>query len=375
MTVRAPFKYTLPITRAFEQDGELYIRGEASGPEVDLFDTRMDPALIDSFAGQIQTRAAEGMPLVYRDTHNPDGVLTELGELVEASVTDTSHLYVTVRLDRENPAAKHLHAQLLRGKKYGMSIGGTVVDYVDEYVESMGRVIRRFTNVVLDHIANTTMPAWTPSLGTVLTRAVEKALTEESTLENEELAPEQPETEGEQESTATEGTTEESTEETPETPAVEEAAEEHTHEEEAETPAAEEEPAEARMIEATALAPVAEAAQALVTALAALTAPAAADEAPAAEAAEPTDAARSVESESPVVAGNDELAVLRSAVESLRTELASANDRIRQLEAEPAGDQPDVIQRTEPDLMEELGKLDPHVRLVAGLQAAKAANQ
>lgn len=367
MTVRAPFKYTLPITRAYEEDGDLFIRGEASGPEVDLFDTRMDPALIDSFAGQIQTRTNEGSPLVYRDTHNPDGVLTELGELVEASVTDQQHLYVTVRLDRDNPAARHLHRQVQRGKKYGMSIGGTVVDYVDEYVESLGRVIRRFTNVVLDHIANTTMPAWTPSLGTVLTRAVEKALTEESTLENEELAPEQPETEGTQETAEV-------------TAEAEAAAEEHEHnddcehesEEEAEEPAAETEP-ELRVITAEELTPIADAVAALASAVAALTATAApASETP--EVEEPTDAARSVESESPV-AGNDDMAVLRAAVESLRTELAQANDRIRQLEAEPAGDEPGVIERVaEPNLAEELAKLDPHTRLVIGLQAAKAAN-
>lgn len=366
MTVRAPFKYTLPITRAYEQDGELFIRGEASGPEVDLFDTRMDPALIDSFAGQIQTRNAEGQPLVYRDTHNPDGVLTELGELVEASVTDTQHLYVTVRLDRDNPASRHLHTQLQRGKKYGMSIGGTVVDYVDEYVESIGRVIRRFTNVVLDHIANTTMPAWTPSLGTVLTRAVEKALTEESTLENEELAPEQPETEGTQE------TPEEEVVETPE------AEEEHTHDDTCDhedEEAADEEPsqpeAQVRVITAEELAPIADAVATLASAVAALTAtPASAGGDPAPE---PTDAARSVESESPV-AENDEMVVMRAAIETLRTELAQANDRIRQLEAEPAGDEPGVIERTaETDLREELAALDPHTRLVLGLQAAKAA--
>ena len=368
--VSAPFKYTLPITRAFEQDGELFIRGEASGPEIDLYDTRMDPALIDAFAGQIQTRNAEGTPLVYRDTHNPDGVLTELGELVEASVTDQQHLFVTVRLDRENPAARHLHAQLLRGKKYGMSIAGTVVDYVDEYVESMGRVIRRFTNVVLDHIANTTMPAWTPSLGTVLSRAVEKALTEESTLENEELAPEQPESEGTQETPEVE--TEEAVEET----AAEEETHDHTdecdHETEGEEPEAEVEAA--RVVDATAIAPVAEAAAALASALAALVAPAPAAEEETPTAVEPEDAARSVESESPV-AENDDVAALRAAYESLRTELERANDRIRQLEDEPSGDAPGVIERSEPDLKSELAKLTPHERIRIGLEALRAANK
>jgi hypothetical protein len=124
------------------------------------------------------------------------------------------------------------------------------------------------------------------------------------------------------------------------------------------------------MIPLSALAPIQDAVTALASAFASLTATPA--PAPVALSAAGTDAARSVESESPVTSDLD---VLRTDLASLRTELANANDRIRQLEAEPAGSQPPVIERVETNLTEELKKLSPHERLLIGLQAAQAANQ
>lgn len=361
---RAPFKYTIPITRAVAENGELFIEGEASGPEIDTFGTRMDPGLISNFADQIATRAASGDPISYRDTHGmgvtgDNGVMVDLGELVAATVTDEDHLRVRVRLDRENPAAVYLHKQVMRGKRYGMSIGGTIVDFTDEYVKDLGRIVRTFKDIVLDHIANTSQPSWTPSLGTVLTRAVEKALEGEN-MDPEVPAPETPETEGETENPAPEAGAEESVEE-----AAEEAAEE-----EAEEPAAEEAVAESRTIEVSALQPIHDAITALATAFAGVMTPATGTVAVTLSAA--NDAARSVESESPAPE-NEEMTALRAAVESLRTELATANDRIAQLEDQPEGSKPPVIERSAEDLKEELNKLPAHERLVLGLQAARAA--
>jgi hypothetical protein len=91
-------------------------------------------------------------------------------------------------LNEDNPAATFLYRQIVAGKKYGMSINGDVLEWSDDLVKSIGRKIRTFKSVILTHIANTTRPVWTPSLGTVLNRAVEKALTDESN--GEEMAEE-----------------------------------------------------------------------------------------------------------------------------------------------------------------------------------------
>ncbi len=368
---RAPFKYTIPITRASADDGELYIEGEASGPELDTFGTRIDVGLMERFVEQIQTRVANQDPIAYRDTHGmgvtgDNGVLVDLGDLVAAAITPEDHLHVRVHLDKENPAAVFLHRKVAAGKRYGMSIGGNVLSFKDEYSSDAGKIIRRFSDVVLDHIANTTQPSWTPSLGTVLTRAVDKALEGDNVADEIVPAPETPVT-GAPEATPAEATPETPAEATSET-AEEHAAHAHAHEEE---PVATPEPVPAvRMIEATALAPVADAVAALSAAVAALTLPA--QPVSLTLSAAPNDAARSVQSESPVTE-NDDLAVLRTGLESLQTELATANDRIRQLESEPAGSQPEVIERDGGALRDELGKLSPHERLLLGLQAARAA--
>lgn len=361
--VSAPFRYTIPIMRAISDDGELFLEGEASGPEVDTFGTRVAPDVVTGFARQIIERAQAGDPIPYRDTHGQgvtgdQPVMADFGELVAATVTDDQHLRVRVRLDRENPAAKFLHTQILRGKRYGMSIGGTIKSYTDEYAKDSGRFVRTFTNVVLDHIANTSQPSWTPSLGTVLLRAVEKALEGEN-MEEHVHAPETPATEGVEETV------------TPVEEAVVEAvAQEEVAEVVAEEPTAEvaeatEQPAEEQpTIQVSALQPVLDAVAALGAAIQGLTAPA----------PEPEPVvARSAESESPAPE-TDPSTLLRSEMEALRAELQTAMDRIAQLESEPAGDKPQVIQRSDEEVMrDELKSLTPHQRLLIGLEAAAKA--
>lgn len=223
------FKYTIPITKSSADEDGLYIEGAATGPEVDLQDERIAPEAIADFARQIKDRYASGDPIPYYDEHDKGGrsVLKHLGDLVDGSITEKGHLWVRVRLNDDNPAATFLYRQINAGKKYGMSVSGDVPDggWADELVKSIGKRIRTFKQVILTHIANTTRPVWTPSFGTVLNRAIEKALSEgetmaeetvvESTKVTEETTTETPAEETTVESTATETTTEETTTETP----------------------------------------------------------------------------------------------------------------------------------------------------------------
>lgn len=184
----AAFKYTIPITKSQADDDGLFIFGEASGPEVDLHDERLDDSAIADFAAQIKDRYAQGEPVPYLDEHPKDGgrgVLRHLGDLVDGEVTEKGHLWVKVRLHEDNPAATFLYRQIQAGKKFGMSVSGNVNSWADEVVKSVGRKVRTFKSVTLDHIANTTKPVWTPSFGTVLNRAIEKALSEGETMAEE----------------------------------------------------------------------------------------------------------------------------------------------------------------------------------------------
>jgi starvation-inducible DNA-binding protein len=177
-SVNAPWKITFPISKAEQRADGFYILGEASGPEIDATDERMAPDAIQRFAEQISQNALTN-PLPYRDAHAQDGVLRDLGSIVRAWITDKMHLGVEVKLDEANPAAMYLFAQLQKGKQFGMSVAGAVRSYKDEFMPDLGKNIRTYYDVTLNEISNTTRPAWTPSFGTVLHKAIDDVPAEE----------------------------------------------------------------------------------------------------------------------------------------------------------------------------------------------------
>lgn len=186
----ANFKYTVPITKSEADEDGLYIVGEATGPEPDAQGEAIHPDAIKSFREQIVAAYEKGEPIPYVDEHDKSvsgrGVLRHLGDLVDGEITADNHLRVKVKLNEDNPAATFLYRQIQAGKKFGMSISGDVLSYADELNKAIGRKMRVFKSVILTHVANTTRPVWTPSLGTVLNRAVEKALADEGNGEEME---------------------------------------------------------------------------------------------------------------------------------------------------------------------------------------------
>lgn len=198
MTAPAKWRITFPVTKAERRSDGLYITGEATGPEVDAERERMHKNAIEGFQSQITKAVADGSPLPYRDAHAKDGVLRDLGHIVKGWLTEQMHLGIEVRLDEDNPAALYLFNQVQKGKQFGMSVMGMVEDYIDEYVSDIGHVVRTYKAVALEEISNTTRPAWTPSFGTVLSKAIDEAREAESVAKNgeslsmdEELQPEQ----------------------------------------------------------------------------------------------------------------------------------------------------------------------------------------
>jgi hypothetical protein len=176
----AAFKYTFPIAKAERRADGLYITGYASGPEVDSEGERMTPEAIQRFSDQINSADPERR-LVYRDAHAHDGVLRDLGEITKAWVNEHFHLGIEVKLDESNPASVFLFKQITeKGKQYGMSVAGRVMDYADEFLADVGTVVRTYKDVVLDEISNTTRPAWYPSFGTVLAKSIKDASSDAS---------------------------------------------------------------------------------------------------------------------------------------------------------------------------------------------------
>ena len=171
MSTEIEFKKVIPITKASMDDaGDLFIEGESSGPEIDLDKQFMTPECIKDMAEQVNKKS---VPFGYYDEHNKRGVLSELGEVVEADVTPQYHMRTKVRLDKDNPAAVLLWKKIKhRGKQYGMSIAGHVVEPVKKVFNDV--LFQGFNRIRLDHIANTTKPSWAPSLGTLVAKSLEQ---------------------------------------------------------------------------------------------------------------------------------------------------------------------------------------------------------
>ena len=177
LAIKAPFKYTFPVSKAFVgSDGRRRLEGAATGPEVDLQNQRVARSLIDKWVGMVNNGL---MPLTYDDNHRTEAevITTELGTIEKAWKDDQDHMWVSVVLDEDNPVAQYIHKSAMsKGKQYGMSIYGEATSFIDETVD--GKNVRTITDGFLTRIAHTTRPVWTPSLGTVISKAVDTALSE-----------------------------------------------------------------------------------------------------------------------------------------------------------------------------------------------------
>lgn len=184
INVRAPFKYTFPVSKAFVgSDGRRRIEGAATGPEVDLQNQRVASTLISKWVDMVNNGL---MPLTYDDNHRSEQevITTELGTIEKAWKDDRDHMWVSVVLDDDNPVAQYIHkAAMNKGKQYGMSIFGEATAYIDEVIG--GKNVRTITDGFLTRIAHTTRPVWTPSLGTVISKAVDSAVSEETVTDAE----------------------------------------------------------------------------------------------------------------------------------------------------------------------------------------------
>lgn len=402
------FRYTFPIAKAEQRTDGFFLVGEASGPEIDATDERMAPEAITRFAAQIEQMAHAGNPLQYRDAHALDGVMRDLGVLTRAWIDERFHLGVEVKLDEDSPAAMYLFRQVLKGKQFGMSVAGAVMDYEDEFVAEVGRHIRTYKDVLLNEISNTTRPAWTPSLGTVLSKAIDEAAAESVARSGETVSDKNTLVTGEAEAAPADETAkaedaapegevekaEENTEEVAETAKSEEAEAEVEKTDAEDAPALDAEEADAateksadesadeadatetteksadeedadvekagRAISATngkrLLALYAEMTETLTSLGLISDAPAKSD-----SAADETDLAKSL---------TVEKAVLEARVQELEQALTEKTARIEELENTPASTPPALIQRNEVDeAIEVLAKASPSDRLAAGLAA------
>lgn len=167
MSNNVDFKLVVPLVKAERSDG-WYILGVAAGTGVDKDGDELTPVAIQRLAEQINS---ERIPL--RNHHKKDSITEDLGYLVKATVTPDFQLTVEAKLDEDHPEAQYLWKKLDQGKQYGMSIHGQSVGW---YREAKGnKPVRKHNLVLLDELSVTTRPVFTPSLGSVLRKAIDEA--------------------------------------------------------------------------------------------------------------------------------------------------------------------------------------------------------
>jgi hypothetical protein len=358
------WKITLPIVKSETRNGRNYLVGIASGTGIDSDTERMAPEAVESFTRQINDAALVGEPLTFRNAHAEDGVFRDLGFLTKAWITPDFEMGVEVELDdfEDNSAAKRVWRSIAKGGQWGMSVSGRIVKFVDEWVADLGRSIRTYYEVLLSEISVTSRPSYTPSLGTVLAKAIKDAAQAESdAMKGDHPSMDGEELRSEQETVEPAAETEKSDEGTVESPATEPVVEEVTDK----TGEAEAEPEEGDTVKAK---PSKK--QRLVTALSAfLSAVEALDEPDAVE-TEPasTDATESVqlsasEGDGESTIDKSEAAIKRlvTDVEELRSANKSLTDRVEELRRQPAVEAPDLVY--DDNVVHDFRKSDPSVRL------------
>lgn len=174
--ISVDFRTTLELAKSVQHstDEAWHITGIAAGTDVDREGDVITPEAIKQFAEQINTSFVP-----FRDWHQENTVLADMGQVVKAWIDDQFRLGVEIELDRDHPGAQYIWRKLGQGKQFGMSVRGRSTGFMYDFDKSTGARIRKHSNVVLSEISLTTKPIYTPSLGTVLRKAVDELATTE----------------------------------------------------------------------------------------------------------------------------------------------------------------------------------------------------
>lgn len=159
------FKYFVKIEKAFEEEGEWYVEGVASGTKEDLEDGRMAKSALQKFV--------DGLPLPLTDNHAKGDVLAELGQVVEAKVMDNDELFIKAKLDKENPAIPYFVKKVGEGKKFAFSVEGLLKKAKTVFSEKLDRFITEYIDIEPIAISITTQPAYEASFLQVVAKSYE----------------------------------------------------------------------------------------------------------------------------------------------------------------------------------------------------------
>lgn len=165
------FKYFVKVEKAFQDGGDWFVQGIASGTMEDRDGEKMSPEVIKKFA--------DSMPLPLTDSHPRAGAVTgELGQVVEAQVMpDANHsLFIKAKLDQDHPAVAYMVKKIQQGKRYAFSIEATQPEVRTVWSDKLKKMVTEYISVKPKAISITTEPSYTPSFAEFVTKSYEKSL-------------------------------------------------------------------------------------------------------------------------------------------------------------------------------------------------------
>lgn len=149
------FPFTLYIEKAMptmEKD-EFILEGIASTTNVDHDSERMSADALSAMERSINDG---GVPLRVEHSKSENAVI---GNVFKAWVDDRNQLHIRARMDKAHPVSPLLYKSMKDGSKMGFSVGGLVKRATKEFVESVGKVVKTFYDVVLKEVSVTPRPA------------------------------------------------------------------------------------------------------------------------------------------------------------------------------------------------------------------------
>lgn len=184
------FKYFVKIEKAFEQKGDWFVEGIASGTLEDATSGKMSKNALQKFI--------DGLPLPLTDNHKKGEILAQVGEVVEASLLEDNNLFIRAKLDKENPSVGYLVKKVSEGKKFAFSIDGWIKNARKIFSEKQGKFITEYLDVIPEAISITTRPAYETSFLSVLAKSLdENKIIKEQNMEKEKIEQVIPENETE----------------------------------------------------------------------------------------------------------------------------------------------------------------------------------
>jgi len=186
------WSYTIPIFRAYEENGNWVLEGLGGDAAPDDYSTRLSVSCIADMKKQV---ADKSVPLL-RSHWDEEGKgirrakwYDEMGTVEDMSITPSGQFFPKIILDKSDTYAQKLFSAVMRGKRFGMSYGGGELAFHLE-TDGAGRSIRVFDKLDLWHFVPTTEPVNRRTLNSplsVIARSLNWTSAEERKVESHDM--------------------------------------------------------------------------------------------------------------------------------------------------------------------------------------------